>query len=1544
MAFVLIQHLDPKHASFMADLLASRTRMPVSQAVDGVAIEPNHVYLIPPAVSLAVSDGKLHLAEPAERHGARMPLDFFLRSLARDSGQRAICVVLSGTGTDGSEGVKAIKENGGFVIVQDPQDAQFDGMPRSAIGTGRADVIAPIAEISRALVKHSTYLLYSRAKSHAKDSVAGRLAEILELVRTKTAHDFTVYKTGTLTRRIERRMAAAAIADAGHYADKLRADAAELDSLAQDLLINVTQFFRDTAAFETLTESVIPQMIAAHPADRPLRIWVPGCSTGEEAYSLAILFLEAIETSKRSLKLQVFASDIDTNSVEAAREGVYGRGTDEQVSPSRLSRFFCKEGDLYRVRRELRETVVFTVQDLLSDPPFSRLDLISCRNVLIYLRPDAQEKVLSVFHFALHAGGILFIGPSETIGNFTDRFEPMNKKYRIYRHLSASRAGEGGFRPGVSAAERAGPAIAALSRKISRRPSLSDLASKVLVEIFAPASVLIDKKYEALYYSGDVDRFLQITPGEDNRNLLLMAREGLRPKLRAALESARETGEPASKAGAHVYREGKASGVKIAVQPISSEDLFLVSFIDEPEQTPLARDRHPPEDASRILQLEQELDATRKELNAVIRDLEIANEDQRGVNEEALSMNEELQSANEELETSKEELQSLNEELTALNAQLQETLEHQRTTAADLQNILNSSDVATLFLDIDLNIRFFTPASRSLFGVSAVDIGRPLIDLAQRFRDEALLPDARAVLSKFAPIRREIESHDGNWFIRSIMPYRNDVSAIEGVVLTFARISEMKAAEQKIEAERAYAESIIATVKQPLVVLDRELRVISASASFFEFFGVKPEECLCHPLEIGDNFENGSLASLLAPALAGNRVEDTKLKVDLPKLGPRTLLMSARPISPPVSVSARILVSFDDITRRQAKAEALAAAKEEAERANLAKSRFLSTVSHDLRQPLQTMTLVQGLLSETVSDPAAKTLIERLERTVSGMSNLLDKILNINQLEAGVVKPRLCDFPINNLLEQLKGEFEIHAANDGLGLRVVPCHLTVHTDPRLLEQILRNLLSNALKYTSQGKVLLGCRRRGDSLSVEVWDTGTGIPETELGAIFKEYHQLRNHAAKGGKGLGLGLGLAIVQHVADLLHSPIRVRSRVGRGSVFSLEVPVARTSPARVASVEYPSPSHTDIIPRAYDNRSILIVEDDDQVREALDLLLDRHGYATLTAGDGAQALAIASDGSENVDLIIADYNLPGPNGLEVIARIEEASGRQVPAILLTGDISASTLVEIAAKGHVHLYKPTNPQTLIRNIDAMLDNTGRKTYSSTALVADGSSKVYGRHANAIRDKGNEKALAPIVFVVDDAQDIREALRDMLQQHSYRAEIFADAATFLEHYSPGRAGCLVADVRMPGISGLELIERLSAMQSSLPVIILTGYGDVAMAVSAMKSGAFDFLEKPVQPDELLRCIERALRFSEEHQDLSADRSMAVSKIESLTARQHQILEFVLAGTSSKNIAADLRVSQRTVDNHRAAIMRKLGAKSLSAMIRIALAAASSKTSP
>ena len=1115
MAFVLIQHLDPLHASLMAELLSSHTEMPVAPAAEGVSIQPDHVYLIPPGVSLGIAHGKLHLFEPAERHGARLAFDFFLRSLAEDCGERAICVVLSGTGTDGTEGLKAVKKRGGFVIVQDPLEAAFDGMPKSAIKTGQADRTLPVAGIPGALINRAAGIraLTSAAKPGAHGEIENGFLEVLDLVRQKTDHDFSLYKTGTLERRIERRMAMASVADAARYVERLKSDPAELDSLGHDLLINVTEFFRDPAAFEALAASVIPDMVSEQPLDRPLRIWVPGCSTGEEVYSLTMLFSEAIEASKRNIKLQVFASDVDAHSVAFARAGLYGLETAGRVAGKRVARFFSREGKGYRVARELREAVVFTVQDLLADPPFSRLDLISCRNLLIYLRPSAQEQILSLFHFALRAGGVLFLGRSETVGKFAERFEPLDKKQKIYRHLSAGRPSEADFRASATIRERLTPAAGPAPRRVVTRAKFEDLASKHLLEAFAPPSVLADKKYEALFYSGAVDRYLQVAPGEANRNILVMARDGLRPNLRAALEKARDTGLPALKPGAQIHRDGLSYSVEIAVRPVPGKDMFLVSFIDKPTPLPTASGTNtPPEDTSRVLELEQELDATHKELNAVIRDLEISNEDLRTANEEALSINEEFQSANEELETSKEELQALNEELTALNAQLQESLEQKRATAADLQNILDSSDVATLFLDTALNIRFFTPAAKALFGVTGVDIGRPLVDLAQRFHDDALLTDAHAVLTTFAPKRREIESLDGNWYIRGILPYRVAAGAVEGVVIIFARISEMKAAERKIEAAKAYAESIIATVKQPLAVLDDDLRIVSASASFFKVFDVKPEDSIGRPFTLGTKHRPEALAKFLKAANEGSAIENYEVGTDLPNLGPRTFLFSARRIAAGPSERQKILISIDDVTDAKIKSEALAAAKEEAERANLGKSRFLAAASHDLRQPLQTLSLLQGMLAGGISDPRAPQLVERLDKTIAAMSSLLDELLDINQLEAGVVQPKPSEFAINDVLQEMQTEFEIHAANAGLSLRVVPCHMTVRTDPRLLERILRNMLSNATKYTSQGKVLLGCRRRGERLSIEVWDTGTGIPETELSAIFKEFHQLEIQSA------------------------------------------------------------------------------------------------------------------------------------------------------------------------------------------------------------------------------------------------------------------------------------------------------------------------------------------------------------------------------------------------------------------------------------------------
>ena len=1129
--------------------------------------------------------------------------------------------------------------------------------------------------------------------------------------------------------------------------------------------------------------------------------------------------------------------------------------------------------------------------------------------------------MLLLFHFALSEGGILLLGGSETVGGLDDRFEPISKAQRIYRQIGRGRPGEVDFPIGSGGGARAiwpgGPHPAA-----ARGLTPGDLTHRLLLETYAPASVLINRKHECLYYSGQTDRYLQVAAGEPSRDLLKMAREGLRHKLRAAIRQASRENVCATVTGAKTGDSGNAVAVRIEVHPVQSngEELLLVSFFDEP--APEHRPDRPIEsaaDLSRVAELERELDATRKELQSAIHDLEIANEEQKAINQEAMSANEEFQSTNEELMTSREELQSLNEELTALNSQLQETLERQRSTSNDLQNILDSSGVATLFLDSALNIRFFTPAAKSLFRVIATDIGRPLADLTPLAADRDLLADARAVLTSLAALGREIEAEGGAWYVRRILPYRTQDNRIDGVVITFADISEIKAAEREIQAARAYSDSIIDTIRQPLVVLDEEWRVVSANRSFYRIFARAPEEAVGRPLGFaGDgHLEIPGLRGFLERVrVKPFPVEDYEVEMEFPRLGWRRLLLTAREIRDGLQGGRKILLAIDDITERQQATEALEAAKREAEQANLGKSRFLAAASHDLRQPLQTISLLHEILAKRVEDEATLRLVGRLDETVSSMSSMLDTLLDINQLEAGIVRREMVDFPINAVLDQLRTQFTFHAAAHGLGWRVVPCSLSARSDPRLLEQMVRNLLSNAVKYTNEGKILLGCRRRGDMLRIEVWDTGIGIPEEQLQAIFEEFHQLDNPARERSK--GLGLGLAIVERLAHLLGHAVDVRSHPGKGSVFAVEVPLGQDAPHWRPRQDWHEAAES-----AHRSGAILVVEDDPSVREMLAVVLDGEGHRTTAVEDGPKVLELAARGAIRADLVVADYNLPnGVNGLQVVAGLREALGRKVPAIILTGDISTGTLREIARGGHLHLNKPVKARELIDLIQRCLADLrppGQASTRQPAEAADGGPRP------------------PTIFVVDDDSAVREALRDLLREDGRTVETYASSEAFLDACRSDREGCLLVDARMPGMSGLELLRQLKSNGSRLPAIMITGQGDVPMAVEAMKAGAADFIEKPIRRDELFASIEHALEHIQGSDELSVRREAAATRLAALTVRQRQIMELVLAGHPSKNIAADLGISQRTVENHRAAVMKKTGSRSLSALIRLALAA-------
>ncbi len=1533
MAFILIQHLDPTHESMMVALLSSHTSMKVLQATDGMAVERDHVYVIPPRVYLSIQDGLLHLSVPRERHGARMPLDYFLRSLADGYGQRAVCVILSGTGADGSLGLKAVKEKGGLVIVQEPAEAAFDGMPRSAIQTGAADFILPVEKIPDALKTYATQSGFKSTSGGGAPSSFSQtgLIEIVDLLRARTSHDFAFYKPGTLLRRMERRMAIAGIPDSARYMEVLRGDAEEVERLAKDLLIHVTSFFRDTAAFEVLAKSVIPDLVRQRTSDQSLRLWVPACSTGEETYSLVMLALEEIAATKRNLKLQVFASDIEEDAVQFARNGLYPASIEAEVSPGRLARFFVKDGDDYRVAPELRESVIFTVQDILADAPFSRIDLVSCRNLLIYLRPEVQDKVLSLFHFALRPGGILFLGAAEKIGSAGAHFEPVSDGQPIYRHLGQSRPGEVIFPIGGGDGVRAPPSQ--IDRPpASRRASMGELSHKLLLEAYAPASVLINRHCEGLYYFGATDNYLKVPAGDASGDILSMAREGLRNKLRTAIHQVVREHKRALVVGAQLRREGSTIAVSIDVRPVESDagPMYLVSFIDEPElaKRPEAATRSEA-NASQVAEIEQELAATRKELQTAIRDLELSNEEQKAINEEAMSVNEEFQSTNEELETSKEELQSLNEELTALNSQLHETVEQQRTTANDLQNVLTSANVATIFLDGKLNIRFFTPAVKSHFSIVPADVGRPLSDLASRSDDKGLLVDAASVLTNLAPLNREIKSDKGTWYTRRILPYQASDDKFEGVVITFSDISELKVAEREIEAARAYSNSIVETIRQPLVVLDDELRVISASRAFYQTFGAKREDAVGKRIGSAGAlaFNDPGLRTFLDRIQAGeNSIEDYAVELDLPPLpDQRSLLMAAREIAGP-SAGRKVLVTIDDITERKRLSEVLEVAKLHAEQANLGKSRFLAAASHDLRQPLQTLSLLRGILAKSIKDEDTLALIRKLDEPLQAMSGMLNTLLDINQLEAGIVNPEIVVFPVDALLDRLKTEFGYHAGAKDLEWRVVESSLHVRSDPRLLEQMIRNLLWNSVKYTPRGKILLGCRRRGDKLRIEVWDTGLGIPPEHLQAIFEEFHQVDNPARE--RSLGLGLGLAIVQRIGNMLGHAIDVRSRPGKGSVFAVEVPLACDSPGAWASNGGQPAEDNAATPS-----TVMIVEDDPMVREMLELLFKTDGHRTASVADGRMALELMASAAMEPAIVIADYNLPGGlTGLQTIAALRSIRHREIPAIILTGDISTGTLRKIAKERCVHLNKPANAEELTRLVGTMIAAQNRPVEIAP---------VQPPKALAIKPppvEPNNDALLPTVFVIDDDEALRGTMQQLLVLDGRNVETYSSCETFLDNYTPSRKGCLIVDAKMQGMGGLALLEWLKSERSDLPAIMITGYGDVQTAVRAMKAGAVDFIEKPVDPDELIASIQNALDGAYDSGKRAAGHAAAAKCIAGLTPREHSVMDLVLAGRPSKNIAFDLGISQRTVENHRASIMKKTGSKSIPALIRLALAAA------
>jgi two-component system CheB/CheR fusion protein len=818
LAFVLIQHIDPNHISHMAEILSKYTLMRVMESGNRTRIEKNSVYIIPPNRNLSIRGDRLNLSLPDQRRGQRTPIDHFLLSVAEERGEKSVCILLSSTGTDGILGLRAIKAAGGLGMVQDPSTAEYGDLARAAIATGLVDYVLPVEQMPKTLLNYlsHSYIRGPRGVPVRTGEGEKTLAEIIKLLRTHTTHDFHYYKRGTLIRRIERKMGLHQIDKLPDFLKFLKKKPGEVVLLAKDLMIGVTSFFRDPQAFEELRTLVIKPLVRRHELQMPIRVWVPGCATGEEAYSIGMMLLDEIEESRKPVGVQIFATDIDEDALGYARNGHYPKSIAEDVDPKRLKRFFAATEDGYLVSKPLRECVVFAPQNLISSPPFSKVDLISCRNLAIYLEPEIQKKLTELFHFSLREGGFLFLGSSESIANRDDLFQSISKKWRIYRHLGGGRCDVGAI-PIISMERAALPGVMKTAPK-SPLQVLNELSRRLQAEHHDSANVLADRKGRILHLSGPTGKYLELPPGEPTLDLHTIAREGLRSRLRTAFETAIREERTVVLDQGSLKRDGGSQPVRVTIRPVTSppavDGLIHVVFEDGrgPSRVPGAPIPAPetgvPADGA-VRQLESELQSTRDDLQNTIEELEASNEELKVANEEALSSNEELQSTNEELETSKEELQSLNEELKTVNNELQEKVQELAGNANDLSNLLSSSEIATVFLDTRFRVKRFTPQVTKLLNLIPGDIGRPIRHIVHNLVGVNMLEDAQVVLRKLIPIQRQVRSRKGASYVMRVLPYRTTENVIEGVVVTFSDVSELASREELLK-DREMRQRVVA--------------------------------------------------------------------------------------------------------------------------------------------------------------------------------------------------------------------------------------------------------------------------------------------------------------------------------------------------------------------------------------------------------------------------------------------------------------------------------------------------------------------------------------------------------------------------------------------------------------------------------------------------------------------------------------------------------------------------------------------------------------
>jgi two-component system CheB/CheR fusion protein len=1155
-AYAVILHLSPNYDSKLSEILSRSTRLPVMQVTEKTLVKADHIYVIPPNQHLTMVDGHIDATPNIEVEDRRAPVDIFFRTLAETHGSRAVCVVLSGTGANGSMGLKRIKERGGAAFVQNPREAEYNEMPRNAIATEMVDDILPVVEIPQRILAYKQSMGMVRIAVEAEQRPEDQqhaLREVFTQLRIRTGHDFTNYKRPTLLRRIERRINVRKLTDLVSYATYIQQNPDETTALLRDLLISVTNFFRDKKAFEVLETEVIPDIIKNKNPEEHVRVWVAGCATGEEAYSIAMLFAEQTLNVIDAPKIQIFATDIDEAAIAHAREGLYTINEAADVSPDRLRRFFNKEGDGYRIRREIREMILFANHNFIKDPPFSHLHLISCRNVLIYLNPTAQERVMETFHFALDPGSYLFLGSSESTDGAGDLYSTFNREHHIFqkKQVAAARAYPVPDSVPAFRFEQSAQSVKGLERNERKheRITYGELHQQLL-EYYAPPSLIVNEEYDIVHLSERAGRYLQLSGGEPTKNLLKLVRQELSLELRSALYQAVQRQTAIDAPGLKVTVGDRTEIVDIHVRPVLGQadvarGYILVIF--ERITDDAGRDRIAlSSDEPVARQLEEELIRLKAQLRASNEQHELNAEELKASNEELQAMNEELRSAAEELETSKEELQSINEELRTVNQELKVKIEETTLASNNLQNLINSVEIATIFLDRSFRIAFYTPPARELFNLIPADHGRPLSDITTALEYDDFISDAEMVLEKLQPIERELWARGERVFLMRMLPYRTAEDRINGVVVTFIDITTRKHVEEALKTSEERLRLLIESAKDyAIFTLNTERHINSWNTGAEAMMGYSEQEIIG---QSGDIIFTEEDREKNAPEMEIEKARSEGVAANerwhLRKNGSR--FYGSGTVRPLLDDNGNIL-GFVKIMRDLTDKTMLEQHKDE----------FIGVASHELKTPVTSIKTYTELLTDIFnpeSDPRSAALIERLNKQVNRLSYLVGDLLDVTRITEGKVELQWQQLNIDELIAEVVDDMRPLAPHHELKTHL-NAQVQVKADLERISQVLINLVSNAIKYSDEESIItISSRIVENNIEISVHDTGGGIEKEFHGKIFERFY--KSDKTDISSTSGLGLGLYISKDIVERHGGRIWVESERSKGSTFYFTIPL----------------------------------------------------------------------------------------------------------------------------------------------------------------------------------------------------------------------------------------------------------------------------------------------------------------------------------------------------------------------------------------------------